>query len=147
MAPSPPPRDWLTIAEAAARLQVSPNAVHSAIRRGALPAERLAPRRGRRPQWYIQPQDLDTYAASRSAHARSPLRLGLGSLSPHTQARTVGWTRQRPGSHRVYEALTPVACGLCQRQIQPGEWFTRRAPKVSVCRTCGPFAGLIEDGG
>lgn len=61
--------------------------------------------------------------------------------------RRVGHAFSRTGLRGpiIYEALVAVECGQCQRGIQPGERFTKRAPRsdrlrpVPVCRQCVPF--------
>lgn len=45
----------------------------------------------------------------------------------------------------LYEALRPIACHDCRREIAPGERFTRRLRKgggyrqFPVCAGCSPF--------
>ena len=62
-------RNLLTVAEAAERIGVQPDAIRNAIRRGALKAERYGSR-----VYLITPKDLDAYASRPTRQYRDPRR-------------------------------------------------------------------------
>jgi hypothetical protein len=61
------PRTWLTLAEAAAQLEVPPNRVRKLIEQGFLPARQIV----RNAPGLIKPQDLDSSAVRDSLGCRS----------------------------------------------------------------------------
>jgi hypothetical protein len=56
------PRMWITLAEAAAKLQVHPCRARKLIEGGVLPARQVVPNA----PWLIKPQDLDSIAVQDS---------------------------------------------------------------------------------
>jgi hypothetical protein len=73
---------------------------------------------------------------------------------PGRTMRRVGWANEPSGAwglttpRAVYEALAPLACGHCRREIAVGEAFTRRrlvgqGSPAPVCRACAPFAEAV----
>jgi hypothetical protein len=64
--------------------------------------------------------------------------------------RRVGWANEPSGAwglttpRGVYEALAPLECGNCHREIAVGDRLTRRklfdGGPLPVCRACAPFA-------